>query len=743
MNDSQKTEVLSIAKLFSPNNGQAYLIPLYQRNYAWGKAEVSQLLNDVKDMAEQHAETPYYLGSLVVSQRTTEQQKVVYELIDGQQRFTTLTIILAAIKAVLSDGGGIGADKLKDAQISKELTTQIGTENKLAEKLVFEGRPESKRALEALFTKDSSARAKCGVATIKAAYQVVENFLKELPFQPATSSSPDKPALSLPDFVNYLLEHTKLLRTPVPEETDLNHYFEIMNNRGEQLEKHEILKAELMGKLQNSDSASDKSLSLTEEQVCFAQIWDACAEMDRYLVMSFKSKRRTLLFGDNLDSWPKDFTEFCSLLTKNIDEKTDSTLNVEDALKFSQEQSLQALIQKPKFHSKTKRQEKAYQGAFTGIINFPNFLLQVLRVWGGQESKLTDQPDKLCLDRDITLDDKKLLDAFESIKNAEQVRSFAHTLLVCRLLLDSYVIKRKSDENWTLKSIRKYASQSRSSDNYNDVSTFGTETAGETSGLNKQLEMILAMFHVSFPGQSRKHWLSAVLGYLYQQRQENTVELKGEVYLTFLEQLSDHLFFGHFYNQHRQDYDELLSDLSCSGNTVVAKHSTDSRGLIESHLNRGTDTENFIFNRLDYLLWKRLVKDSNDEIFAHCKENKVFSDKLNQFSFTARSSVEHYYPQQSKGQSFPSENGGVDRFGNLCLISQSLNSRLSNAGYEDKKRIFKNSSATESLKQLLMMSYKEWGPDSGDKHNSEHPNGMDNVDKHEEEMIKVLCSTSG
>ena len=51
------------------------------------------------------------------------------------------------------------------------------------------------------------------------------------------------------DFADYLFSHVQIIKVEVPPDTDLNHYFEIMNNRGEQLEKHEILKAQMMSVL--------------------------------------------------------------------------------------------------------------------------------------------------------------------------------------------------------------------------------------------------------------------------------------------------------------------------------------------------------------------------------------------------------------------------------------------------------------------------------------------------------------
>ncbi len=71
----------------------------------------------------------------------------------------------------------------------------------------------------------------------------------------------------------------------------------------------------------------------------------------------------------------------------------------------------------------------------------------------------------------------------------------------------------------------------------------------------------------------------------------------------------------------------------------------------------------------------------------------------------------------------------VDRFGNLCLITPSTNSKLSNYSPADKKTYFENKKESESVKQIFMMSYQEWGRTSV---------GMDNIEHHETEMLNVL-----
>lgn len=67
-----------------------YVIPIYQRNYAWTSIEIEQLLNDINNVQEDF-KGKYYLGSLIVNQLGAN----VFEVIDGQQRLTTLYLLLS------------------------------------------------------------------------------------------------------------------------------------------------------------------------------------------------------------------------------------------------------------------------------------------------------------------------------------------------------------------------------------------------------------------------------------------------------------------------------------------------------------------------------------------------------------------------------------------------------------------------------------------------------------------------
>jgi uncharacterized protein with ParB-like and HNH nuclease domain len=84
---------LSIGNLFASK--EMYVIPIYQRNYSWGKPQIEQLVEDIWDyaFAKADSETSYFIGNLIVFNREQRSSEVIFETIDGQQRLTTLTIM--------------------------------------------------------------------------------------------------------------------------------------------------------------------------------------------------------------------------------------------------------------------------------------------------------------------------------------------------------------------------------------------------------------------------------------------------------------------------------------------------------------------------------------------------------------------------------------------------------------------------------------------------------------------------
>ena len=626
-NAKEYVKTLTVSDLFDDKNKCKYIIPIYQRNYAWGDDEISSLLQDIKNACEKNKEQDknYYIGSLVVYRRENGD----FEVIDGQQRLTTLTLIMHHLG-------------------------KLGFRN-----VSFEHRDESEQALSNLNSEKLPSNFSQALKTIK---KVIDEW----------GNNKD-------EIVKFLLDKVEIIRTEVPEGTDLNHYFEIMNTRGEQLEKHEVLKARLM-----------KKLSENIEKSLFAKIWDACSDMSRYAVMGVDSELREVIFGND---WQKTPRVFRTEILRVADELNRGKGKKEEDGKNG-EKILDLLNSKKKIELKDGHLEDKYDGAFTSVIDFPNFLMHVLRIY----LEMTDE----CGDftKIVPLDEKYLLNSFEEkIKGDEAVKNFICVLLICRYLFDCYVIKsnaiRTGEENWSLWRVMPNGS------GYYYKNTFGNNTESkndeelDNSDDTKTVVMLLSMFHVSNPSRIYKNWLYAVLRWLF----NNKDNITSDNYINFLEELCDKFYFGN--NCQGKDITEIILnkvEVEFELNSGSKENSNDKECW-----DRGVNVPNFVFNRLDYQLWQK---------------NK---DKYPKFRFTFRSSVEHHYPQHpSVGDELES---GLNDFGNLYLLSQSKNSSLGNSSPEEKKKHYRNNEY-DSLKQAIMMNYNEWTERE--------------IEEHGEEMLEIL-----
>ena len=192
-----------------------YTIPLDQRAYAWEDKQLTQMVEDIADVPDN---TKYYIGALIVSSQGGK-----FEVVDGQQRLTSLYLLLHCL----------GID------VKHTLTFACRDKSNYTLKKIKEFLNESQDPLD----KDRIE------PTIQRGLKILTEELNKV------SCSREELIRKLGNVVIYRIE--------VPENTDLNRYFEIMNTRGEQLEQQDILKAILMSYLPDQ---TDKAV--------FAKIWD-------------------------------------------------------------------------------------------------------------------------------------------------------------------------------------------------------------------------------------------------------------------------------------------------------------------------------------------------------------------------------------------------------------------------------------------------------------------------------------
>lgn len=659
-----------------------YLVPMYQRNYAWGEGEITQLLQDVLDYQGKRNSKdkyqPYYIGTLVVFARGDGS----FEVIDGQQRFTTLSLLANWLKHYAKDSVDLSWYR--------------------AINLAFESRPISSHTFERLWqgVAPHDLRGSAFNEGLVNGFELIGKALADL------GLVGDR----LTAFCDYLFKHVQISRIEVPKDTDLNHFFEAMNNRGEQLEKHEVIKARLMATLNKIPEDETRRQSLH----VLTRVWDACANMERYIQYGFTPEERHRLFGEK--DWgqfvPRDFAHLLALLAPSYcppsADKSD-----DDVIDASQGRTLLAILQDDNLDGEQKvEEESAGSERFNSVINFSNFLLHVLRLVS-RDSMNTEG---------VPLDDKQLVDQFELRVIGETdpvaaVQRFIYGLLKSKYLFDRFIIKREfagGKDGWSLKRLR-WHEESASYPN-----SFGKHEDG-FAGVNRQILMLLSAFHVSTPTLVYKHWLNGALRYLFDNcHPEQPVE--AGAYLSYLESQARRFVFQRFLapGEGASYYQMLYLD-----NALLPAIKVDEswHEVITSKLRFGHIENNFVFNFLDYLLWvtnRNQDKDRDMELYRR-------------FEFTFRSSVEHFSPQHPMDGYKPVEQSALHSFGNLCLISHSKNSRLSNFQPQQKQEHFEASLANNQIDSLKLLAMIRLMKEKGRWQEDE-------IAEHQKQMLEVLAA---
>jgi uncharacterized protein with ParB-like and HNH nuclease domain len=93
------------------NGTSQFVIPVFQRDYSWTEGNCDQLWRDVIAIASDPADRGHFLGSVVyVSTGDSAAGFTRWLLIDGQQRLTTLTLLLTALRDHVADSGWTGSE---------------------------------------------------------------------------------------------------------------------------------------------------------------------------------------------------------------------------------------------------------------------------------------------------------------------------------------------------------------------------------------------------------------------------------------------------------------------------------------------------------------------------------------------------------------------------------------------------------------------------------------------------------
>lgn len=254
-------------------------IPGYQRPYVWGYEEIHDLLDDITFAAQNKPHSEYFMGSIVYQVKPADpRQGQPFEendLLDGQQRMTTLLLLMAVMRDVAGD------DQLK-ATCQECIYQKANKFKNIPERirLQFEIRDEAKAFLEKHViavggtNQSTELRESCDQSRCK---DLTTRNMASAIFTLRQFFQADNCPIGVPEFLKFLLNNVLMIFVATEDLEDAFRLFTILNDRGIPLRNSDILKSQNLGAL---ESDVDKAR--------YARMWEEAEgelgdEFDRFL----------------------------------------------------------------------------------------------------------------------------------------------------------------------------------------------------------------------------------------------------------------------------------------------------------------------------------------------------------------------------------------------------------------------------------------------------------------------------
>ena len=362
-----------------------YSIPIYQRLFEWDSDKIQQLLEDLELNFHKHPDEPYYIGMLTSTGKNND-------LVDGQQRFTVLSLIGIVMRTYY---------QLWDSFLKIKDETR----------LLFSARENDKNYLYSkVFKKELATPNKKMENGINFISQWIES--DERKFDKIT-------------FCKYVFEQTSFFISKLPESykgKDLNKYFEAMNSTGRNLESHEIQKIECLKGLEGEEFLSKETAT---------KLWNVVSQMDKKIIRRGRNDDKKTEIDAEIH---RRFDEAIKLVYQNEIEKALKQLN---DLRTDSNQNQETPKTKIRDVGTRNEAPKPHLSDYNyhGMLSFSEFLLQVLYIQLGS-------PEEISVNE--LFDVQKLLDTFKSKTEnwkPKDWNDFFINLLRYRLLFDYLIIQ--------------------------------------------------------------------------------------------------------------------------------------------------------------------------------------------------------------------------------------------------------------------------------------------------------------
>lgn len=512
-----------------------YIIPPYQRPYVWGEEQINRLLSDFYD-AYLRGDKYYYIGTILTSQKEN-----IHELIDGQQRFTTLWLIAVSLKIL-----GVDSEIKHFLKVNDDLRIDFAIRKQL--KSYFISLLDKSKNEKNVYT-DNEIESDEYLTNIAKAVTTISRKLATFTFNGE---------FSLAGYGNYICKNIQFIVNTAPENTNLNKLFSTINNSGLQLEQTDILKSLLLK-------------NITNEKFIYSRIWEACENMNNYFERNIST-----LFSE-ID-WAKikfeDLKEFNSQkfnINDNEDNSSksdDKEYSISDILDGNITAGIDENGVKISYNSGNEDSKEIVY--FDSIISFSQLLLHAYRIY---------RFEKNLDDFEQPFHSKNLLAIFELLhknddaEKEKKIKDFLRCLWKVRYVFDKDVVKwiRKPEEKnkkLRLTSIHK-----------------NTQNFSRTDKGKDEIVMLQSVLY--FTGNyNTQIWLTPYLKRLLDNDEKS---------LEWLEDIDNKLSLS-LKNNKQTTYELMNKDFKDSEKINFVEYLNGNHGVSFKH---------YWFQKVEYLLWKK------------------------------------------------------------------------------------------------------------------------------------------
>lgn len=675
MNQSVHTELLTLQRVVEQK--YQFIIPSYQRPYVWSTDDIKSLLNDIKSAYLQQ-EPHYYVGSTLTSRRNIllgNENLDVLELIDGQQRTTTLILFSLACKGLREQ---VSHPMMNVACIDKH------------PRLHFEIREKVQAFLQkyAGLSKTQSTQV---LSAVEDEYleKIEEGLVFIRQYLEGLKSQENRKA-----FMDYVYHHVTWVNNIVPRDIDLNKIFTSMNTAGVQLEPVDLVKSKIFKKI-NTD------------KVLYSELWDVCQNMNQYFERLLKEKITTeswrkLSYTDLAKYQPTKMDFHCLQNSSDTKQPDMSISNIFNAFQSDINNENIRFAKKAKTQGKNLEDEEQ-KYSFRSFLSFDLLLIHALRVYTIKSNLGVDIQQRI-----TGANLQKIFDEFlKAVDEEQQIKGFIQTLWQIRYLFDKFAVRWIEDEENRAEDGKKrieelaltYISGPDKNDSY-------SRSKKEYSTL-QQLQSVC----IFTTDRNAHYWLTPYLMALLDLFDKRDGKINDEDALTILERIDNTLSLT---TQTQKEASYLLAQ------GVDVKQEPFETIKEQLNIPQGTSFKHYWFQKLEYTLWKA-IKINN---IMQCHDQKEFKA----YRITSKNSVEHIYPQKERYGSVL-EDQYLHAFGNLALLSPSQNSEYSNKPVGVKRYEFYAKPVYDSLK--LKNLFDRIDSDSKQL-------DIDTIIEHQKDMLNLL-----